>query len=73
MQPASIPQDSETLPFDFLTYLERQLGVSREAAQKMLGEWLLSYQPLPCPVRPNALLGGQPMVPDGPTSKRARS
>ncbi len=54
MQPAGIPQDSEDLPFDFLTYLQRQLGVSREAAQKMLGEWLLSYQPQPGLARPRA-------------------
>ncbi len=54
MQLASIPQDSEGLPLDFLTYLQRQLGVNREAAQKMLGEWLLSYQPLPSLARQRA-------------------
>ncbi len=54
MQLTSIPQDSEGLPLDFLTYLQRQLGVDREAAQKILGEWLLSYQPLDTRTRPRA-------------------
>jgi hypothetical protein len=33
------------LPLDFLTHLQQRLGIGREASLKMLGEWLLSYEP----------------------------
>lgn len=31
---------------DFLTHLALELGVGRENAQQILGEWLLNYKPL---------------------------
>lgn len=38
-------------PPDFLTHLERRLGISRDAAMAILAEWLLTYEPVGRPRR----------------------
>lgn len=34
------------LPLDFLTQVAGRLGVSRQAALAVLGEWMIAYEPI---------------------------
>ncbi|MEJ1960331.1 MAG: hypothetical protein WDO56_01750 [Gammaproteobacteria bacterium] len=41
-------------PFDFVVHIAQRLGIDREAAQTILYEWLLQYDPkaaLPLAIR----------------------
>jgi hypothetical protein len=43
---SSRQDSSHDTPFDFTLYLERRLGLSREIAERVLGEWLERFEPL---------------------------